>query len=241
MQRMLLDFVGRSLQIIMADAIQHFPNEAAGLLFGNIERLSDCAICECFYVVPMGRVEKRSETEIAFSNLTVLNILTAQYMGVGYKTFGHFHTHPISGFPKPSDDDLREFKSSPFKIMAICGIQKEKETEPIGTWLDGSYLRGCLRDYTFSIGAYMKSENDLVQLDVTSPFVHIYNLLREQRLTLEQMSNLKSEKLERFQYAISKVEYWLRRSNYFSKRRHAENKISYWESDIKKNTQLLRR
>jgi proteasome lid subunit RPN8/RPN11 len=231
--RIVLDFVERSLQSIMADAIQHFPNEAAGLLFGNIKQMNSTTILECICSIPIGEVEKRSQTDIWLSTHTISKILAAEYMAIGYKTFGQFHTHPTSGSPEPSGKDLDEFNSSKFRIMVIAGISKIEATEPIGEWSSGKILHGSIANYVFQVSAYAKVRDNITPIEISSPFVQIYNLLRDVEIGLRQISDFPPEKLSKFQYAIDKLEYWWRLDNHIRKHEHAENKISYEENIIR--------
>jgi proteasome lid subunit RPN8/RPN11 len=233
MSRMVLDCVERSLQSIIADAIQHFPNEAAGLLFGNLNQMDNTTICECVCSIPIGEVEERSQTEIWLSTRTISKILAAEYMAIGYKILGQFHTHPQSGLSDPSEDDLKEFKLSKFPIMVICGISNIEASEPIGKWSSGTNLRGSIANYAFQIGAYAKVKDNIIPIEIASPFVQIYNLLRDLGLGLNQISDLHPKELSKFQYAIDKLEYWWRLDNITRKPEYAENKASYEENVIR--------
>jgi len=233
MAEIVLDLVERSLQSIMADAIQHFPNEAAGLLFGNLKQPNDTTVCECVCSIPLGEVEERSQTGIWLSSKAISKVLAAEYMAIGYKAFGQFHTHPHSGLAEPSGEDLKEFESSRFQIMVICGVTDIEATEPIGKWSSGANLLGSIANYSFQMSAYGKVKNSIAKIEITSPFVQIYNLLRELEIGLTQVSNFQPEKLRKFQYAIDKLAYWWRLDNLKTKPRRAEDKAAYEENILR--------
>jgi proteasome lid subunit RPN8/RPN11 len=233
MPKIVLDFVERSLQSIMADAIQHFPNEAAGLLFGNIKQRNGMTLCECKCSIPLGEVEERSQTGIWLRGHTLAKVLIAEYMAIGYKVLGQFHTHPRSGVAKPSDDDLKEFKSSPFRIMTICGVTNIDTSEPIGTWTSGENLIGSIADYGFHIGAYAKADEEITSVEITTPYVRIYNFIRSLGVGLNQVSDFRPEKLADAQYSVDKLAYWLRLDNLSEKPKRAENQIFYHENVLR--------
>lgn len=233
MPKIVLDFVERSLQSIMADAIQHFPNEAAGLLFGNLKQLNDTTVCECKCSIPLGEVEERSQTGIWLRGQTVAKVLLAEYIAIGYKVFGQFHTHPRSGLATPSDEDLKEFKSSPFKIMTICGVSNIDTSELIGEWSSGENLIGSVANYSFHIRAYAKAEEHVTPVEITSPYVRIYNFVRSLGVGLNQVSDFHPGKLADAQYSVDKLAYWLRFDNLIEKPKRAENKISYHENVLR--------
>ncbi len=218
-----LDVNHGTLAALTASAVEVYPKETAGLLFGMMDGSSiRCTMCQPF------QEAHRTVYAVNWDAVHHERVKKSVIMSTGFKFLGIYHSHPNAPV-KLSPEDVTFMRDNKCTINLVISLVP-KGVGLAKPWArNGLDLQGFVHGFETSVGSFHLEGKEVTHIETHYPLFQIANLLqRELKIDLYSLSSIPDKALVLLHYWLDKIEYHVRRD----KQGYSDRKIDYATSKI---------
>lgn len=193
-QRKVVYFDRTPFSVMLLSALETYPTECTGLLFGYENPDPAKATFEVWSAIPYQLVYHRSEDTVVEELKSYLRLISTQEKITGDVVLGGFHSHPDAG-PLISDEDIEYLvKKKTHRIEVIIGImpigeQREWEVSEDEKTIFGHVVLGD-SVYGVEIAACYLADDEVRRLCIRPAYVELMIDLQNHGIYIHTLGDL---------------------------------------------------